>query len=150
MAPVSFLNGKRAGGSENKRTGHKQVDETVAVHVRRVGIAAKPVPVFGKRFFSDMHQKNSLPCVSMQSSIYPELLAGRIKNRDITEDDLHPNDKGHELVADTVCHFLKKVLDHVDDPEEAVPNPEQIRFIWYPLSVLMFNCCSIRERRKNE
>lgn len=92
----------------------------------------------------------SLPCVSMQSSIYPELLAGRIKNRDITEDDLHPNDKGHELVADTVCHFLKKVLDHVDDPEEAVPNPEQIRFIWYPLSVLMFNCCSIRERRKNE
>ncbi len=65
----------------------------------------------------------SLPCVSMQSSIYPELLAGRIQNRDITEDDLHPNDKGHELVAEVICHFLKKVLEHADDSEEAVPMP---------------------------
>ena len=43
-----------------------------------------------------------LPAVSMQSSIYPEVVAGRIPNREITEDDLHPNDKGHELVASVI------------------------------------------------
>lgn len=45
-----------------------------------------------------------LPAVSMQSSIYPEVVAGRIPNREITEDDLHPNDKGHELVASVITY----------------------------------------------
>lgn len=35
-----------------------------------------------------------LPSVSMQSSIYPEVVAGWIENRAITPDDLHPNDEG--------------------------------------------------------
>ncbi|MCD8014998.1 MAG: SGNH/GDSL hydrolase family protein [Lachnospiraceae bacterium] len=50
-----------------------------------------------------------LPSVSMQSSIYPELLAGRIPNREITPDDLHPNDAGHELVASVITHYLETV-----------------------------------------
>ncbi|MCD7766391.1 MAG: GDSL-type esterase/lipase family protein [Lachnospiraceae bacterium] len=50
-----------------------------------------------------------LPSVSMQSSIYPELLAGRIPNREITPDDLHPNDAGHELVASVITYYLEKV-----------------------------------------
>lgn len=64
-----------------------------------------------------------LPAVSMQSSIYPEVVAGRIENRTITPDDLHPNDAGHALVASVITHFLEKVRvgeldafsdDHVD------------------------------------
>ncbi len=50
-----------------------------------------------------------LPSVSMQSSIYPELLAGRIPNREITPDDLHPNDAGHELVASVITYYLETV-----------------------------------------
>ncbi|MCD7764602.1 MAG: GDSL-type esterase/lipase family protein [Lachnospiraceae bacterium] len=50
-----------------------------------------------------------LPGVSMQSSIYPELLAGRIPNREITPDDLHPNDAGHELVASVITYYLETV-----------------------------------------
>lgn len=49
-----------------------------------------------------------LPSVSMQSTIYPEVVAGRIENREITPDDLHPNDKGHELVANVITYFLDK------------------------------------------
>lgn len=63
----------------------------------------------------------SLPAVSMQSCIYPELVAGRIENRDITPDDLHPNDKGHALVASVITYFLQKILDDVKTPEEAAP-----------------------------
>lgn len=50
-----------------------------------------------------------IPCVSMQSSIYPQVAAGVISNREITPDDLHPNDAGHALVADIIIYFLKKV-----------------------------------------
>lgn len=50
-----------------------------------------------------------IPAVSMQSSIYPELLAGRIENRAITPDDLHPNDDGHELVASVIIHVLEQI-----------------------------------------
>ncbi|MCD7957761.1 MAG: SGNH/GDSL hydrolase family protein [Lachnospiraceae bacterium] len=50
-----------------------------------------------------------LPCVSMQNTIYPELLSGRIQNREITPDDLHPNDAGHELVASVITCYLEQV-----------------------------------------
>ena len=50
-----------------------------------------------------------LPSVSMQSSIYPEVVAGRIANRAITPDDLHPNDEGHALVASVITYFLERV-----------------------------------------
>ena len=50
-----------------------------------------------------------LPSVSMQSSIYPEVVAGRIENRAITPDDLHPNDEGHALVASVITYFLEQV-----------------------------------------
>lgn len=45
----------------------------------------------------------------MQSSIYPEVVAGRIENRAITPDDLHPNDEGHALVASVITYFLEQV-----------------------------------------
>ncbi|MCM1191209.1 MAG: SGNH/GDSL hydrolase family protein [Butyrivibrio sp.] len=52
-----------------------------------------------------------LPSVSMQSCIYPELVSGRLENRTITPDDLHPNDYGHELVASVITYFLDKILE---------------------------------------
>ncbi len=65
-----------------------------------------------------------LPAVSMQSSIYPEVVAGRIPNREITEDDLHPNDQGHELVASVITYALDKIrMAQTDDEEPEFPAP---------------------------
>lgn len=50
-----------------------------------------------------------LPCVSMKSTIYPEVASGRIPNRQITPDDLHPNDEGHALAASVICYLLEKI-----------------------------------------
>lgn len=50
-----------------------------------------------------------LPCVSMRSTIYPLVASGEISNRQITPDDLHPNDLGHEMVASVIIYFLEKV-----------------------------------------
>ena len=54
-----------------------------------------------------------LPLISMQSAIYPAVRDGKIAVRDITPDDLHPNDMGHELVASVVRFFLDRTLQEV-------------------------------------
>jgi len=36
-------------------------------------------------------------------------VSGRIKNEEITPDNLHPNDDGHELVAGVITYFIDKV-----------------------------------------
>lgn len=50
-----------------------------------------------------------LPMVSIKDSLYPEVRDGRIPCRDITPDDLHPNDLGHRAVADIVICLLEKI-----------------------------------------
>lgn len=50
----------------------------------------------------------NLPRVSMKPTIYAQVEAGNIERRDITPDDLHPNDEGHALVAGVITHYLEK------------------------------------------
>lgn len=54
-----------------------------------------------------------LPIVSMKNSLYPEVEEGRIQIKEITPDNLHPNDRGHRLVADIVIHMLEKIYEEV-------------------------------------
>lgn len=62
-----------------------------------------------------------LPCVSMRSTIYPLVDSGEVENRQITPDDLHPNDRGHRMVADVINAFLEKIL-RAEKKDEALPN----------------------------
>ena len=96
-----------------------------------------------------------LPAVSMQSSIYPEVVAGRIPNREITEDDLHPNDKGHELVASVITYALDKIrMAQTDDEEPEFPAPltqnmrKQFGWIIVTMSLKITALSKIPEYRK--
>lgn len=60
-----------------------------------------------------------LPMVSMKSTIWPEVEAGRIERSEITPDNLHPNDAGHELVARVITDFLEKIYEEMDVEESA-------------------------------
>ena len=51
-----------------------------------------------------------LPSVSMKSTLYAALQRGELQAREITPDDLHPNDRGHALVAEGICHLLEQIL----------------------------------------
>lgn len=67
-----------------------------------------------------------IPCVSMKETIYPLLESGELKNREITPDDLHPNDKGHSLVSQVITFFLERVygdLEHKEEEENTFPEP---------------------------
>lgn len=61
-----------------------------------------------------------LPCVSFKKSVVARVMDGVIAEADITPDHLHPNDKGHALLAETVKYFLNQVYAEMDVPEEAV------------------------------
>lgn len=61
-----------------------------------------------------------IPAVSMQSSIYPQVVNGNIPSERITPDDLHPNDYGHGLVAGVIMYFLQKLsAESVSDEIQA-------------------------------
>lgn len=72
----------------------------------------------------------NLPCVSMKTSVYQAIAHGKIAVRDVTPDDLHPNDAGHALLANLITNFLEKVqkedLPAVKDTKRAseeLPKP---------------------------
>lgn len=87
----------------------------------------------------DVHLKigkhYDLPCVSMRSTIYQKILSGEIPNRDITPDDLHPNDAGHALVAKVVTHLLDRIYDRTEDGSEPASMPAPLTRNEYEHSV---------------
>ncbi|MDE6905657.1 MAG: SGNH/GDSL hydrolase family protein [Lachnospiraceae bacterium] len=84
----------------------------------------------------------NLPAVSMQSTIFPSVVSGNLPVRDITEDDLHPNDLGHELVAEVITSFLQCVDKNREEKEEDYRVPEK------PMTENRYENC-IRYNNKN-
>lgn len=54
-------------------------------------------------------QHYNLPCVSVKPTVYAALQRVEFQNRDITPDDLHPNDAGHALLAQHLTYFLETI-----------------------------------------
>lgn len=48
-----------------------------------------------------------LPCISIKDTVYADIQMGRIKQSDVTADNIHPLDFGHELIAAKVIEFLE-------------------------------------------
>lgn len=63
-----------------------------------------------------------IPCVSMKPTLYEKILDNTYKSRDITEDDLHPNDEGHGLMAEVITSFLDTVYEELRAGNEAADN----------------------------
>ena len=62
----------------------------------------------------------------MKPTIYAKVADGSITNREITQDDLHPNDLGHQMMADVIIHFLELVyanLEHEREQDNDMPAP---------------------------
>lgn len=57
-----------------------------------------------------------LPRVSIKDTVYQRLLAGEFQLHDISPDGLHPNDRGHKLVADELIKMLDQVYAMLQNP----------------------------------
>lgn len=69
-----------------------------------------------------------IPHVSIRDTIYQQILKGDYTRQELTPDNLHPNDKGHALVAEEICRFLEKVKQaEVKQADEEMSMPDEIQ-----------------------
>lgn len=71
-------------------------------------------------FHNAVAERYHVPYVSIRDSIYRRMKQGEYTREELTADGLHPNDKGHELVAAEITAFLEAVR------MEAARNPESM------------------------
>lgn len=67
-----------------------------------------------------------LPMLSYRAVVYPEVSAGTLDWKDISPDNIHPNDEGHKLIGQLVSRYLDSVyddLDNIDDSSGAFDTP---------------------------
>lgn len=65
-----------------------------------------------------------IPHVSIKDTVYHDVESGKIVRADITPDNLHPNDKGHRLVADEICKLLDSIKAEMEEETIAGENIE--------------------------
>ena len=52
-----------------------------------------------------------LPMISYREAVYPEVAAGTINWKDISPDNIHPNDIGHGIIGQLLSRYLDGVYD---------------------------------------
>lgn len=60
-------------------------------------------------------QAYDLPMISYHDAVYPEVKAGTLNWADISPDNIHPNDAGHDIIDQIVSRYLDGVYDRLDD-----------------------------------
>jgi lysophospholipase L1-like esterase len=63
-------------------------------------------------FQEPIGKQYGLPMVSYRDALWPEITAGRLKWNDITNEVIHPNDRGHAAIGQFVNSMLQQILDH--------------------------------------
>lgn len=66
-----------------------------------------------------------VPHVSMRDTLYRKVEAGEYAMEELTGDALHPNDRGHELVAEEIIAFFRKVWEETQAREGGVQKAAQ-------------------------
>ncbi len=65
-----------------------------------------------------------VPHVSIKDTLYQKMKSGMYTREELTQDGLHPNDRGHELLADEIISFLEQVRIDVNQKEAEIQLPE--------------------------
>ena len=55
-----------------------------------------------------------LPMISYHDVVYPEVAAGTLNWKDISPDNIHPNDAGHDIINQIVSRYLDGIYDNLD------------------------------------
>lgn len=66
-------------------------------------------------FMSKIGNNYGLPMISEPDSLGEEFAEGRMTWQDYSDDQSHPNQRGHEIVRDFVANYFKAVMDKVDE-----------------------------------
>ena len=64
--------------------------------------------------------KYSLPMLSYANAVLPSIEAGEFTWKDISPDEVHPNDRGHAIIGEIVYRYLNEVYARLDEISEEV------------------------------
>lgn len=64
-----------------------------------------------------------LPMISYRDAVYPEIKQGSWTWEDISPDTVHPNDLGHEMIADMLSRLTEDIAA-ADEQTESLPLPD--------------------------
>lgn len=56
-----------------------------------------------------------LPMISYGNAVLPEIEAGNLAWKDISPDNVHPNDRGHAILAELITRYLEEVAARLDE-----------------------------------
>lgn len=74
----------------------------------------------------DTGKAYDLPMISYHDAVYPEVEAGTLSWADISPDNIHPNDAGHDIIAQILSCYLDGVYDRLDEiTEEPADFPDK-------------------------
>ncbi|MCD7730645.1 MAG: SGNH/GDSL hydrolase family protein [Oscillospiraceae bacterium] len=59
-----------------------------------------------------------LPMISYREAVYPEVAAGTLAWTDISPDNIHPNDIGHDMIGQLLGRYLDSVYENKDSADE--------------------------------
>ena len=62
-----------------------------------------------------------LPMISYHDAVYPEVAAGTLSWADISPDNIHPNDAGHDIISQIISRFLDGIYADLDSIPEPSP-----------------------------
>ena len=65
-------------------------------------------------------QTYDIPMISYHDAIIPEIDAGNFTWQDTSNDNVHPNDAGHTVMAQCVLNLLQQVMDNLDSENKEV------------------------------
>lgn len=72
-------------------------------------------------YHDPIRDRYHLPNVSIRDTVWQRMKAGEFTREEITSDGLHPNDKGHGLVAEEITAYLEQVKERMWEDETEQP-----------------------------
>lgn len=103
----------------------------------------------------DIHSKVTryygIPSASMKGAIYEDILSGKIEDtKELSPDGLHPNDLGHELVANVVINLLDRLYEEYRCDRNEEKNGQEPDLIKEPMTQNAFESSKRLDNRNFE
>lgn len=76
-------------------------------------------------FHSRVGEKYRLPMISYGNVVLAEIEAGQYQWSDISPDDIHPNDKGHEIAGGLICAYLDRLYAECRTEQETAGKEDE-------------------------
>lgn len=67
-----------------------------------------------QQYHEEIVKKYDVPMISYKNAILDVIDKGYIKWTDISDDNIHPNIPGHQVLTDIITNYLQSVIDNVD------------------------------------